>query len=145
MGECLPKLTSSQHWQSGQLGGWSGCLRRQWAWMLNPGPPQPADARRPRRFCEMVQFPGGVRKKVLLQLLLLLCHPFPVVSATRGSRRAGTPVWPEAHLGLPAMTCWCPGLDAGAGCPGAWPGTAEWTLHPRGGGGPSPVRCGLRP
>lgn len=29
----------------------------------------------------MAQFPGGVRRKVLLQLLLLLCHPFPVVSA----------------------------------------------------------------
>lgn len=32
------------------------------------------------RFCGMAQFPGGVRRKVLLQLLLLLCHPFPVVS-----------------------------------------------------------------
>lgn len=30
----------------------------------------------------MAQFPGGVRRKVLLQLLLLLCHPFPVVSVT---------------------------------------------------------------
>lgn len=30
--------------------------------------------------CGMVQFCGDVRKKVLLQLMLLLCHPFPVVS-----------------------------------------------------------------
>ncbi|XP_039715198.1 tubulin-specific chaperone D isoform X2 [Pteropus medius] len=37
-------------------------------------------------FCEMVQFPGGVRKKVLLQLLLLLCHPFPVVRKTTASQ-----------------------------------------------------------
>lgn len=29
----------------------------------------------------MVQFPGDVRRKVLLQLSLLLCHQFPVVSA----------------------------------------------------------------
>lgn len=36
-----------------------------------------------RRFCGLVQFPGGVRRKVLLQLLLLLCHPFPVVSVQR--------------------------------------------------------------
>ena len=34
----------------------------------------------PRRFCGLVQFPGDVRRKVLLQLFLLLCHPFPVVS-----------------------------------------------------------------
>lgn len=32
------------------------------------------------RLCGMVQFCGDVRKKVLLQLSLLLCHPFPVVS-----------------------------------------------------------------
>lgn len=85
----------------------------------------------------MVQFPGGVRKKVLLQLLLLLCHPFPVVSATQGSRRAGTPVWPAARPGFPNMTCWCPGPDAGAGCPGAWVGAAEWTPDLSGGGGSS--------
>ncbi|XP_057570643.1 tubulin-specific chaperone D isoform X2 [Hippopotamus amphibius kiboko] len=30
-------------------------------------------------FCGLVQFPGDVRKKVLLQLFLLLCHPFPVI------------------------------------------------------------------
>ncbi|XP_036125871.1 tubulin-specific chaperone D isoform X1 [Molossus molossus] len=33
-------------------------------------------------FCGMAQFPGSVRKKVLLQLLLLLCHPFPVIRKT---------------------------------------------------------------
>lgn len=37
-------------------------------------------------FCGMVQFPGGVRKKVLLQLLLLLCHPFPVIRKTTASQ-----------------------------------------------------------
>uniref|UniRef100_A0A8K9X4T0 Tubulin-specific chaperone D n=1 Tax=Oncorhynchus mykiss TaxID=8022 RepID=A0A8K9X4T0_ONCMY len=31
-------------------------------------------------FCGLIQFQGEVRKKVLFQLLLLLCHPFPVVS-----------------------------------------------------------------
>uniref|UniRef100_A0A8C1N2F2 Tubulin-specific chaperone D n=1 Tax=Cyprinus carpio TaxID=7962 RepID=A0A8C1N2F2_CYPCA len=31
-------------------------------------------------FCGMVQFKGDVRQKVLVQLLMLLCHPFPVVS-----------------------------------------------------------------
>uniref|UniRef100_A0A8C2ENL0 Tubulin-specific chaperone D n=1 Tax=Cyprinus carpio TaxID=7962 RepID=A0A8C2ENL0_CYPCA len=29
-------------------------------------------------FCGMVQFKGDVRQKVLVQLLMLLCHPFPV-------------------------------------------------------------------
>lgn len=33
-----------------------------------------------RRFCGLAQFPGDVRRRVLLQLCLLLCHPFPVVS-----------------------------------------------------------------
>ncbi|KAF6097552.1 tubulin folding cofactor D [Phyllostomus discolor] len=37
-------------------------------------------------FCGMVQFPGGVRRKVLLQLLLLLCHPFPVIRKTTASQ-----------------------------------------------------------
>lgn len=37
------------------------------------------------RFCGMVQFRGDVRKRVLLQLLLLLCHPFPVVSGLGAS------------------------------------------------------------
>ncbi|XP_053517293.1 tubulin-specific chaperone D isoform X4 [Artibeus jamaicensis] len=37
-------------------------------------------------FCGMVQFPGDVRKKVLLQLLLLLCHPFPVIRKTTASQ-----------------------------------------------------------
>ncbi|TRY90297.1 hypothetical protein DNTS_012375 [Danionella cerebrum] len=29
--------------------------------------------------CGLVQFPGDVRKKVLVQLFILLCHPFPVI------------------------------------------------------------------
>lgn len=32
-------------------------------------------------FCGLIQFQGDVRQKVLLQLLVLLCHSFPVVSA----------------------------------------------------------------
>ncbi|KAF7659956.1 hypothetical protein LDENG_00290530 [Lucifuga dentata] len=30
-------------------------------------------------FCGLIQFQGDVRKKVLFQLLMLLCHPFPVI------------------------------------------------------------------
>ncbi|XP_019517416.1 PREDICTED: tubulin-specific chaperone D isoform X1 [Hipposideros armiger] len=37
-------------------------------------------------FCGLVQFPGSVRKKVLLQLLLLLCHPFPLIRKTTASQ-----------------------------------------------------------
>ncbi|KAM6957131.1 tubulin-specific chaperone D [Aplochiton taeniatus] len=33
-------------------------------------------------FCGLIQFPGEVRRKVLLQLLMLLCHPFPVIRKT---------------------------------------------------------------
>lgn len=75
----------------------------------------------------MVQFPGGVRKKVLLQLLLLLCHPFPVVSAP-GPCAAGSPA------GVPRDGGLGPGPDAGAGRPGAWAGGAEWTPGPSGAG-----------
>ncbi|XP_067313008.1 tubulin-specific chaperone D [Pseudorasbora parva] len=32
--------------------------------------------------CGMVQFQGDVRKNVLVQLLMLLCHPFPVIRKT---------------------------------------------------------------
>lgn len=46
--------------------------------------PAPHSVPVPCRFCGMVQFPGDVRAKTLLQLLLLLCHPFPVVSAVPG-------------------------------------------------------------
>ncbi|KAG2461089.1 TBCD protein, partial [Polypterus senegalus] len=37
-------------------------------------------------FCGLVQFQGDVRKKVLFQLLLLLCHPFPVIRTTTASQ-----------------------------------------------------------
>ncbi|XP_032285686.1 tubulin-specific chaperone D isoform X3 [Phoca vitulina] len=37
-------------------------------------------------FCGMVQFPGDVRRKVLLQLSLLLCHQFPVIRKTTASQ-----------------------------------------------------------
>ncbi|XP_076000316.1 tubulin-specific chaperone D [Genypterus blacodes] len=30
-------------------------------------------------FCGLIQFQGDVRKEVLIQLLMLLCHPYPVV------------------------------------------------------------------
>ncbi|MEQ2159345.1 hypothetical protein GOODEAATRI_021866, partial [Goodea atripinnis] len=54
------------------------------------------------RFCGLIQFQGDVRKKVLSQLLLLLCHPFPVVSSqSRGSRLHLTDVYrPPAPTGL---------------------------------------------
>ncbi|MGH0127080.1 UNVERIFIED_CONTAM: hypothetical protein FKN15_068726 [Acipenser sinensis] len=38
------------------------------------------------RFCGLIQFQGDIRKKVLLQLLLLLCHPFPVIRKTTASQ-----------------------------------------------------------
>uniref|UniRef100_A0A8C3W5F8 Tubulin-specific chaperone D n=1 Tax=Catagonus wagneri TaxID=51154 RepID=A0A8C3W5F8_9CETA len=37
-------------------------------------------------FCGLVQFPGAVRRRVLLQLCLLLCHPFPVVRKSTASQ-----------------------------------------------------------
>ncbi|KAM9750004.1 tubulin-specific chaperone D isoform 2-T2 [Dama dama] len=37
-------------------------------------------------FCGLVQFPGDVRRKVLLQLFLLLCHPFPVIRKNTASQ-----------------------------------------------------------
>ncbi|KAM6469790.1 tubulin-specific chaperone D isoform 2-T3 [Liasis olivaceus] len=36
-------------------------------------------------FCGLIQFPGDMRKKVLFQLFLLLCHPFPVIRKTTAS------------------------------------------------------------
>uniref|UniRef100_A0A3Q1JU41 Tubulin-specific chaperone D n=1 Tax=Anabas testudineus TaxID=64144 RepID=A0A3Q1JU41_ANATE len=36
-------------------------------------------------FCGLIQFPGEVRKKVLSQLLILLCHSFPVLRKTTAS------------------------------------------------------------
>ncbi|XP_045630834.1 tubulin-specific chaperone D isoform X3 [Ursus americanus] len=60
-------------------------------------------------FCGMVQFPGDVRRKVLLQLCLLLCHPFPVVSVHTAAPR----LFPSWRLGP---------------CPSAWPMPDQ---HPR--------------
>lgn len=81
----------------------------------------------------MVQFPGGVRKKVLLQLLLLLCHPFPVVSAPghpcgRQPSRGSPRWWAGARAGRQCWPSWClgGGRRVDPGC--------EW------GGGPSAVR-----
>uniref|UniRef100_A0A671T5E5 Tubulin-specific chaperone D n=1 Tax=Sinocyclocheilus anshuiensis TaxID=1608454 RepID=A0A671T5E5_9TELE len=37
-------------------------------------------------FCGMVQFKGDVREKVLVQLLMLLCHPFPVIRKMTASQ-----------------------------------------------------------
>ncbi|KAM4664656.1 tubulin-specific chaperone D [Discoglossus pictus] len=36
-------------------------------------------------FCGLIQFPGEVRKKVLFQLLLLVCHPFPIIRKSTAS------------------------------------------------------------
>ncbi|XP_075702014.1 tubulin-specific chaperone D [Rhinoderma darwinii] len=36
-------------------------------------------------FCGLIQFPGEIRKKVLVQLLLLVSHPFPVVRKSTAS------------------------------------------------------------
>ncbi|KAM9392345.1 tubulin-specific chaperone D isoform 2-T2 [Pholidichthys leucotaenia] len=36
--------------------------------------------------CGLVQFQGDVKKKILSQLLLLLCHPFPVIRKTTASQ-----------------------------------------------------------
>ncbi|OXB81175.1 UNVERIFIED_CONTAM: hypothetical protein H355_005105, partial [Colinus virginianus] len=37
-------------------------------------------------FCGLIQFQGDMREKVLFQLLLLLCHPFPVIRKTTASQ-----------------------------------------------------------
>lgn len=37
-------------------------------------------------FCGLIQFPGDMRKKVLFQLFLLLCHPFPIIRQTTASQ-----------------------------------------------------------
>ncbi|XP_068433983.1 tubulin-specific chaperone D isoform X2 [Clinocottus analis] len=37
-------------------------------------------------FCGLIQFPGDVRKKVLSQLLMLLCHSFPVIRNATASQ-----------------------------------------------------------
>ncbi|XP_031698078.1 tubulin-specific chaperone D-like isoform X2 [Anarrhichthys ocellatus] len=36
--------------------------------------------------CGLIQFQGDVRKKVLSQLLMLLCHSFPVIRKTTASQ-----------------------------------------------------------
>uniref|UniRef100_A0A8C3CCW2 Tubulin-specific chaperone D n=1 Tax=Cairina moschata TaxID=8855 RepID=A0A8C3CCW2_CAIMO len=38
------------------------------------------------RFCGLIQFEGDMREKVLFQLFLLLCHPFPVIRKTTASQ-----------------------------------------------------------
>uniref|UniRef100_A0A8C3CE66 Tubulin-specific chaperone D n=1 Tax=Cairina moschata TaxID=8855 RepID=A0A8C3CE66_CAIMO len=37
-------------------------------------------------FCGLIQFEGDMREKVLFQLFLLLCHPFPVIRKTTASQ-----------------------------------------------------------
>lgn len=37
-------------------------------------------------FCGMIQFRGDIRKKILFQLFVLLCHPFPIVRKTTASQ-----------------------------------------------------------
>lgn len=56
----------------------------------------------------MVQFPGEVRKKVLLQLFLLLCHPFPMVSGAVWSCQDG----PQLAWALLPTSLWHSCLQA---------------------------------
>ncbi|KAM9493973.1 tubulin-specific chaperone D isoform 1-T4 [Clarias gariepinus] len=37
-------------------------------------------------YCGLIQFQGDVRKKILVQLMLLLCHPFPVIRNTTAAQ-----------------------------------------------------------
>ncbi|XP_054834782.1 tubulin-specific chaperone D [Eublepharis macularius] len=37
-------------------------------------------------FCGLIQFPGEMRKQILFQLFLLLCHPFPIIRKTTASQ-----------------------------------------------------------
>ncbi|XP_062871978.1 tubulin-specific chaperone D [Trichomycterus rosablanca] len=37
-------------------------------------------------YCGLIQFQGDVRKKILAQLLMLLCHPFPVIRKATASQ-----------------------------------------------------------
>ena len=39
-----------------------------------------------RRFCDMLQFGGEVRSMALTQLMLLLCHTFPIVRKTAANK-----------------------------------------------------------
>ena len=76
-------------------------------WGADAGPCSPGPSL--RRFCGMVRFPGDVRRKVLLQLCLLLCHPFPVVSvlAAAPRSRAGTwgRIWGQRRAHTPQGAC----------------------------------------
>ncbi|XP_069785635.1 tubulin-specific chaperone D isoform X2 [Narcine bancroftii] len=37
-------------------------------------------------FCGLIQFQGDIRKKILFQLLFLLCYPFPIIRKTTASQ-----------------------------------------------------------
>ena len=73
----------------------------------------------PRRFCGLVQFPGDVRRKVLLQLFLLLCHPFPVVSVPAPTSVLGELMLPGVGVGGPQ---WRAGLVMVGGASSRWAG-----------------------
>lgn len=81
------------------------------------------------RFCGLVQFPGCVRRKTLLQLLLLLCHPFPVVSVP--------PSGFHADAGA--------SLDTGAGAPSRLGGAGHPLLQGLGGSWGRQRRCDSPP
>ena len=78
---------------SPQVSAWAFGSGVCWGWPARGGAhPEPCAA--PGRFCGMVQFPGDVRRQALLQLCLLLCHRFPLVSACSCSRVFA--VWTQA-------------------------------------------------
>ncbi|XP_069339168.1 tubulin-specific chaperone D isoform X2 [Eulemur rufifrons] len=54
-------------------------------------------------FCGMVQFCGAVRRQALLQLCLLLCHPFPLIRKSTASRAYETVLTYSDVVGAEAL------------------------------------------
>lgn len=80
----------------------------------------------------MVQFNGDVRKKILLQLFLLLGHPFPVVSvsAPPQGHLPGTQDYP--YMWLIKMSACREGFEGSTGEMGSRCGQSTgWCLYER--------------